>query len=64
MKYLHKCAFCGCKADKKYRGEWFCGEHAKMMRRLKIDVFLGKERLIWTLAPGVGVYRDIVVKLK
>lgn len=64
MKYQNKCAYCSRKADKKFRGEYFCNDCAKMIRRKKINAFLGKEKLVATIGPGIGIYRDYPVYLK
>lgn len=65
MKYTHKCAYCSRKADSKFRGQFFCSDHKKMIRKRKINSFLGKEKLVGYL-PGtqLGIYRDIPVYLK
>lgn len=70
MKYLHKCAYCSRKADNKFRGQYFCNDHKKFIRRKKINAFLGKERIVgcfpgtsWDPKP-LPIYRDIPVYLK
>jgi len=65
MKYSHKCAYCSRKADNKFRGQHFCNDCKKFMRRKRVKSFLGKEKLVGYL-PGttLGIYRDIPVYLK
>lgn len=65
MKYTNKCAYCSRKADTKWRGEHFCSDCKKFMRRKKINSFLGKEKLVCYL-PGtkLGIYRDFPVYLR
>ena len=69
MKYQNKCAYCNRNADNKWRGEYFCNDHKKFMRRKKIESFLGKERIAGaiTCADGkkvLNIYTDIPVYLK
>ena len=72
MKYLNKCAYCGRCADDKWRGEYFCNDHKKFMRRKKIESFLGKERIAGAIPCSdfgdsrkvLNIYTDIPVYLK
>lgn len=63
MKYLHKCAYCSKKADGKWRGQYFCNDHKKFMRRHKVESFMGKERIVYTF-DKFHIYYDIPVYLK
>ena len=63
MKYIHKCAYCSRKADAKYRGEYFCNDCKKFMRRKKVKSFLGKEQIVFSFGD-FRVSHDILVKLK
>lgn len=63
MKYNHKCAYCSRKADNKYRGEYFCNDCKKFMRRKKVECFMGKEQIVYSFG-NFRIYHDILVKLK
>lgn len=63
MKYNNKCSYCSRKADGKYRGQYFCNDCKKFMKRKKVQSFLGKERLVFSLGK-FRVYRDFPVYLK
>ena len=69
MKYQNKCAYCSRKADSRWRGEYFCSDHKKFMRRKKIESILGKERIAGVIHCSDGkkvlnIYTDIPVYLK
>ena len=70
MKFARKCAYCSRRADTRWRGEHFCNDCKKFMRRKKITAFMGKERIVGAI-PGTAwdpkpllIYRDIPVYLK
>ena len=63
MKYPHKCAYCSKKADEKWRGQYFCNDHKKFMRRHKVESFMGKERIVGVI-DKFRIYCDIPVYLK
>lgn len=63
MKYINKCAYCSREADTKYRGEYFCNDCKKFMKRKKIESFMGKEQIVYSFG-NFRVYHDILVKLK
>ena len=64
MKYSNKCSYCSRKAERKFRGEYFCSDCLKFVKRTKLTSFHGKPRLLFNLGSGLRVYKDIPVRLK
>lgn len=62
MKYKHKCICCGKKAEKKFRGKYFCNDCEREVRRSKTNI-IWVEKHIFSIG-NVKIYVDRPVKLK